>query len=151
MRHLLLFESFINTGGRRSQPAADGRTDSPQWFNRYEINYVQDNSEDAGFGETGSNSDEECQSYFGTPDGYGLVESVKGFFKDGTPLCSELHLIDEGENEYLVRKANNIFTVKGPNNSFTARSIEEVFSNLGRNPIQQEMDPIGSSPVSYTM
>ena len=94
MRHLKLFEQFVNDSIGKISKTFRRRTNSGSvnWFTRDEILEIKKASSDIGISKISDSNNSMNLNYFGTVDGIGLKESVHNFFKKGGDLCSEVHL-----------------------------------------------------------
>jgi hypothetical protein len=128
MKHLKLFEQFSNFLNETRANSMDGKTDSPEWFNKYEMTYLRNNSPRNGFGQIENEVSGNNKSYFCNSDGLGVKESVDAFFKTGKGLCNEAHLFNQMGEESVITKSGNSFTIEGPEGENSARSIEEAIS-----------------------
>jgi len=127
MKHLKLFEQFSNTINETSAMPANGKTNSPEWFNKYEMTYLRENSSREGFGKIENDDEGNNTSYFCNSEGMGVSESVETFFRTGKGLCNEAHLF-RGDSESVITKSGNSFSISSPEGDNEAESIEEAIS-----------------------
>ena len=130
MRHLKLFEQFINDSIGKISKTFRRRTNSGSvnWFTKDEILYIRKASSDIGISKISDSNNSMNLNYFGTVDGIGLKESVHNFFKKGGDLCSEVHLSIKNK-EGVIKKQEGKFIV---NKSNQTNSLQEAFSLLIR-------------------
>jgi hypothetical protein len=127
MKHLKLFEEFTRT----VEPNQNRRSEegSPNWFTREEIESIREGSESKGIGKVSSKYQDENTSYFGTPAGRGLAESVEGFFARGEDLCNSVCLKAES-GDVTISKKGGVFTYTSESGSGTSRSLDEILKNI---------------------
>ena len=130
MRHLKLFEQFVNDSIGKISKTFRRRTNSGSvnWFTRDEILEIKKASSDIGISKISDSNNSMNLNYFGTVDGIGLKESVHNFFKKGGDLCSEVHLSIKNK-EGVIKKQEGKFIV---NKSNQTNSLQEAFSLLIR-------------------
>lgn len=130
MRHLKLFEQFVNSSIGKMSKTFRRRTNngSINWFTRDEISYIKKASSDIGISKISDSNNGINMNYFGTVDGIGLKQSVRNFFKKGGDLCSEVHLSINNEDG-TIKKSEGKFIV---NEARPTNSIQEAFSLLTR-------------------
>lgn len=130
MRHLKLFEQFVNDSIGKISKTFRRRTNSGSinWFTRDEISYIKKASSDIGISGISDSNNGVNSNYFGTVDGIGLKQSVRNFFRKGGDLCSEVHLSIKNKDG-VIKKSDGKFIVNGSNQT---NSIQEAFSLLTR-------------------
>jgi hypothetical protein len=130
MRHLKLFEQFVNDSIGKISKTFRRRTNSGSinWFTRDEISHIKKASSDIGISGISDSNNGVNSNYFGTVDGIGLKQSVRNFFRKGGDLCSEVHLSIKNKDG-VIKKQEGKFIVNGSNQT---NSIQEAFSLLTR-------------------
>jgi hypothetical protein len=130
MKRLKLFEEFVSDLLEESQSFEFNQGNgSINWFTRDEINSIRKQSLSNGMGEVDSKCTSKDASYFGTPDGRGLAESVADFFTGRGDLCNTVCLKTES-GDLVITKKNGVFSYTSEGNSGTSNNLSEILKNL---------------------
>ena len=135
MKHLFTFESFVferyyETSGsvpKRSPGSTSG--ESLDWFNRQEMNKIRVWARSRGESIDDSSNESNGGSYWGTPEGVGLKDFIKSFFKEGGILCNEVHLMSDS-GEIVITKQGGVFSAMSETEELPANNIDEILSSI---------------------